>query len=233
MKFSPELQLGTFLRRYKRFLADVLVGGDVITMHCANTGAMTNCLVEHSPCWFFDSKNNQRKYPHSLELVTTVTGHLAGINTHRANQLVREALAQSVIKELSCYSTVRSEVNYGNSRVDFVLGTQKDGHACYVEVKSVTYGLDGGLGIFPDAKSERARKHLCELMQIKKSGARAVLLFCVQHNGIEMVSPADNVDPEYGRLLRLAEAEGVELLAYKTVITRDHMVLKAPVAIKL
>jgi sugar fermentation stimulation protein A len=207
------------VKRYKRFLADVLVpGGALITVHCPNTGSMKNCLAPMSPCWYSHSDNPARKYPNTLEIVTTPKGDLAGINTLRANTLVETAMAAGIIRELVGYDRIRREVVYGSekSRVDFVL--EKLGERCYVEVKNVTLMEAEGQGLFPDAVSERGCKHVRELMQMRRQGHRAVLVFCVQHTGIQWVEPADAIDPLYGKTLRQAVAEGVEVLAYKAEI---------------
>lgn len=210
------------LRRYKRFLADIqLLDGQVTTLHCPNTGSMKNCVIENSPCWYSVSDNPKRKYPHTLEVVTTPGGHLAGINTGRANPLVEAALAAGVITELQGYSSLRREVVYGaeKSRIDFLLdGALDDPRPCYVEVKSVTLMEEEGQGLFPDAVSERGSKHLRELITMVQQGHRAVLLFCVQHTGIQWVEPADAIDPIYGGLLREAMSAGVEVLAYQATI---------------
>lgn len=185
MQFSPELRSATFLRRYKRFLVDVrLDNGEEITVHCPNTGRMTNCLVEGSPCWLSDSQNPKRKYRYSLEWVTTQAGYWAGVNTHRANTLVVEAIQNDKISELGIYDALDTEIPYGEekSRIDILLsyGTER----CYVEVKSVTLEGDAGVGYFPDAVSTRGQKHLRELIAVKERGHRAVLFFCVQHTEI-------------------------------------------------
>lgn len=232
MKFEPALQKGTLIRRYKRFLADItLENGQLTTIHCPNTGSMKNCAVAESPCWFSDSKNPKRKYPCSWEVATTSSGHLAGVNTSRSNALVIEAVNAGVIKELSGYDSLSTEVPYGEerSRIDILL--EKENARCYVEVKNVTLGYDDGLGQFPDAVSVRGTKHLRELIAMTQQGYRAVLVFCVQHTGIERVEPADEIDPEYGRTLREAIAAGVEVIAYRAVISPNEITLtdKIPV----
>ncbi len=203
------------VQRYKRFLADVILpSGETITVHCPNTGSMKNCIQPMSPCWYSTSANATRKYPHTLEIVTTPSGNLAGINTARSNALVETAIGDNVISELQGYSNVRREVVYGNekSRIDFLL--ERDSEKCFVEVKNVTLMEAKGQGLFPDAVSERGTKHLRELMQMVRDGHRAVLLYCVQHTGIEWVEPADAIDPLYGKTLREAIACGVEVIAY-------------------
>lgn len=203
------------LKRYKRFLADVLMpDGAIVTVHCPNTGSMKNCITINGPCWYSTAKNPARKYPNTLEVVTTPSGHLAGINTARANELVEFAIRLGVIGELQGYTTLRREVVYGyeKSRIDFLL--ENDEQKCYVEVKNVTLMEQQGQGLFPDSVSERGTKHLRELMLMRSQGYRAVLLFCVQHSGIKWVEPAAAIDPEYDKTIRQAMAAGVEIIAY-------------------
>jgi sugar fermentation stimulation protein A len=211
------------IQRYKRFLADVLLpSGETITLHCPNTGSMKNCIQPMSPCWYSTSVSATRKYPNTLEIVTTSSGDLAGINTSRSNALVEAAIRAGVISELQGYDTIRREVIYGSekSRVDFVL--ERGDEKCFVEVKNVTLMEAKGQGLFPDAVSERGTKHLRELMQMVREGHRAVLLFCVQHTGIEWVEPADAIDPVYGKTLREAIANGVEVIAYGAEIKPEQ-----------
>ncbi|MGS2718159.1 DNA/RNA nuclease SfsA [Eionea flava] len=237
MHFSPPLQPAVLLSRYKRFLADIaLPDGQVTTIHCPNTGAMTRCIVEGSPCWYSVSDNPKRKYPFTLEIVTTPNKGLACIHSARANALVEEALVKGVISELKDYDAIDREVRYGdeNSRVDFLLRSdRRDLVDCYVEVKSVTLGMEGGLGLFPDAVSQRGAKHLRELMVMVSRGYRAALLFCVQHTGISYVSPADAIDSHYGTLLRDAVQAGVEVLVYRAEINPERIQLAAPLPLIL
>ena len=231
MKFDPELQQAVLIKRYKRFLADItLEGGKVITIHCPNTGSMLNCGGEGSRVWFSVSANPKRKYPHTFELVETADGSIACINTQRANQVVCEALLANSIPELAGYESVRREVPFGleRSRVDFLLECHgQDQRPCYVEVKSVTLATEPGHGQFPDAVSARGSRHLRELQRLAESGCRAVLFFCVQHTGIERVSPATLIDPAYAHALEEAIAAGVEVMAWKCrVSSREVSVCK-------
>lgn len=233
---SPLIR-GTFLRRYKRFLADVrLADGSTVTVHCPNTGAMTNCLVPDSPCWLSVSSNPKRKYPHTLEIATTPGRKKAGVNTARANTLVREAIEKGLVKQLAGYRQLTAEVAYGtgSSRIDFLLTDhpRRRGQQCFVEVKNVTYGQSDGRGLFPDAVSVRGCKHLRELAAKALAGERAVLFFCVQHTGIEWVEPADTIDPAYGRALREAAAAGVEVLAYRAKLSAREIILDQEIPVR-
>lgn len=218
-------------KRYKRFLADIsLSDGSELTIHCPNTGSMKNCVIADSPCWYSVSDSKTRKYPQTLEVVSTPSGYLAGINTARANILVEQAIANGVIAELQGYALLKREVVYGEekSRIDFLLANRlDDARACYVEVKNVTLMEADGEGFFPDAISQRGSKHLRELMTMVRQGQRAVLLFCVQHTGIKTVRPADHIDVLYGATLREAKAAGVEVIAYAADILpqQNHIAL--------
>ena len=220
MQLQKKLQEGVLLKRYKRFLADITTqAGESITIHCPNTGSMKNCQEPGSRIWYSDSENPNRKYACTWELVEVDNKHIVGINTGLTNKLVHEAITSNRIIELTTYESIRTEVAYGEqkSRIDLLLeGTAKDPDAlCYVEVKSVSLGLGDGLGSFPDAVTTRGQKHLQELLHMHSLGHRAVLLFCVQHSGIRRIIPADNIDPEYGRLLREVASKGVEVIGYR------------------
>lgn len=232
MKFAPALARGRLLRRYKRFLADVETGDGVVTMHCPNTGAMTGCSDPGSEVWYSASANPARKYPHTLEVVCTPAGRV-GVNTARANALVDEALEQGRVAELAGYAGRRREaaIPDGSGRFDFLL---EDGERrCWVEVKSLTLHTGAGRGAFPDAVSARAAKHVQALALRRQQGDRAVLLFCVQHTGVQLASPADEIDPAYGAALRRAAEQGVEVLAYGCRIQRSAMSLTTPLTVCL
>lgn len=234
MEFHPPLYPARFIQRYKRFMADVrLANGEVITLHCPNTGSMKNCLVPDAPVWYSHSHNPKRKYPCTWEAIEIESGVRVGVNTHGANILVKEAIEQGVIKALQGYSDIRREVGYGEekSRIDFLL--QEGDKRCYVEVKNVTLWEADKVAYFPDAVSARGTKHLRELISVVQNGHRAVLVFCVQHTGVSKVAPADHIDPLYGKTLRLAVKSGVEVLAYQASIAPEAIALKKALPVML
>ncbi|HAK52119.1 MAG TPA: DNA/RNA nuclease SfsA [Gammaproteobacteria bacterium] len=228
------LAKATLIRRYKRFLADVYLDDEQrITVHCPNTGSMKNCVEEGATVWLSRSENPKRKYQYTWEYMQTSRGHYIGINTNRANQLVKEGIESGVVTELRTYPDIKTEVKYGqeNSRIDILL-SGSGLPDCYVEVKSVTLleeAATKGSGYFPDAISERGSKHLRELALVAQSGCRAVLIFCVQHSGIQRVFSADHIDKAYGDTLRMAIDSGVEVLAYKVRFGRSRLKLWRPV----
>lgn len=228
MKFSSPLQPATLIKRYKRFLADItLPNGEEVTIHCANTGAMTGCGSEGDTVWFSTSDNPKRKYARSWELTEKPNGDMICINTAKANHLAKEGIENGLINQLQGYQSLRTEVKYGdeNSRIDILLGDETEG-LCYVEVKSVSLlEPENNMGYFPDTKTLRGQKHLRELITMKQQGHRAVLLFVVQHTGIEHVRPAKHLDKDYSELIVQAIKQGVEVFAYASQINSTQISL--------
>ncbi len=225
MRFAQPLEQGRLVRRYKRFLADIITDeGEALCIHCPNTGSMLNCMSEGARVWFQRSNDPKRKLPGTWELVETPQGRLACVNTARANPLVEEALLNGQIAELAGFTTLKREVAYGveNSRVDFRLDYA--GTAAFVEVKSVTLGFaETPVAAFPDAVTTRGARHLRELATLARAGVRAVQLYCVNLSGIEAVRPAEEIDPAYAAALREAQAAGVEVLAYGVDISVEEL----------
>ncbi|WP_318357593.1 DNA/RNA nuclease SfsA [Enterobacter sp.] len=232
MQFSPPLQSALLIQRYKRFLADVVTPtGETLTLHCPNTGAMTGCATPGDTVWYSTSENPKRKYAHTWELTQTQQGAIICVNTLRANILAKEAIIEQRLPGLTGYSSLKSEVKYGDeqSRIDFLL--QAEGcRNCYIEVKSVTLA-ENEQGYFPDAVTLRGQKHLRELMSVAASGDRAVLLFAILHSAIERFSPARHIDAKYAQLLKEAQRKGVEILAYKAELSAKNMTLRMPLPI--
>lgn len=220
----PTLTSGILIQRYKRFLADILLpNGEQITIHCPNTGAMTGCANAGDTVWFSTSDNPKRKYAHTWELTQTQAGDFICVNTQRANQLVAEALENNWISELADYTEILPEQKYGeeNSRVDFLL-KQQGLPDCFVEVKSTTLLTENGIGMFPDAKTERGQKHLRELTTIAQQGQQAVIFFAILHTGIERFEVAKQIDPKYAELFNVALSEKVQALVYKANVQIEN-----------
>lgn len=239
MKFDPPLERVTLLRRYKRFMADVVrADGSEITVHCPNTGSMKNCVLgEPQQALISDSGNPKRKYRHTLEALQVAHGHWAGVNTSRTNALVEEAVRAARVAELNPQDGVEREVKYGDSRFDLALGERHDPHT-FIEVKNVTLGpgpgdSDDGVIAFPDSVTQRGQKHLQTLMKVAASGKRAVLFFCVQHSGATTARPADEIDARYGELLREAVGAGVDVLAWRVALSEAEFRVERPLPVLL
>jgi sugar fermentation stimulation protein A len=232
LRYPRALVEGRLIRLYKRFLADIQLPDGVITASCPNTGSMMGCCEPGSRVWLSESDSATRKYRHTWELVEVDGEVVVGINTSLPNSLVAEAIAEGTIGELSGYGCVRREVLFGEerSRVDLLLESEGR-EPCYVEVKNVTAAASRGVALFPDCVSDRASRHLRELIRLKALGARPVQLYCVQRGDVKEVRPADGIDFEYGRMLREAIKAGVEVLAYRARVTPGEIRLEEKIPV--
>lgn len=234
MKYPSILQPGKLRRRYKRFFAEVeLDSGEVVVAHCPNTGAMTGLTTPGLRVWLSPQNNPKRKLKWTWEQVETPGGFRVGVNTHRANQLVEEAIHSGPLKQIF-NGIVRREVKIGHSRIDFLIETARQ--KWLVEVKSVTLGPlepPPDIGYFPDAKSERATKHLQTLIDYQTKDMHSVLIFCAQHTGINTVAPAHHIDPEYAFWLSKAATCGVKLIALGCMMDATQIVAHCELPITL
>lgn len=231
MRFEKPLIKAKLINRYKRFLADVRLESDsVITVHCANSGSMKTCLGDEWPVYISDSGNPKRKYLHTLEM--TYNGKCwIGVNTHLANKIVKEAIENGTIKQLTGYSTIRTEVKYSeNSRIDILL--EEDDKRCYVEIKNVSL-VQHGVYRFPDSVTTRGTKHLHDLMKMIEEGHRAVMIYCIQRSDGEFFEPAYDIDPKYSATLKEAISCGVEAYAYIAEVLPEGIELKDEIEIRL
>ena len=224
MRFETNLLSGTLIKRYKRFFADVeLDDGRMVTAHCPNTGKMTGCADPGSRVYLSEHNNPKRKLKFTWEIVINSQGDWIGVNTHKANAIVEEAILAGKIDVFAGYDRLSREVKYGQERSRIDLFLQGVGQLdCYVEVKSVTLKQEG-MGYFPDAVTERGQKHLRELAAIVQDGHRAILFFCVQHTGINEVRAAEHIDPAYAHLCREAVQQGVEVMAWRAAIDPENI----------
>lgn len=216
MKWALPLTEARIHKRYKRFLADVELNDETLTVHVPNTGSMTSCWAPEWRCALSVSDNPNRKMKHTLELTHNGESWI-GVNTANANKLAHEWLKNQLIEGLTGYTSIQPEKKIGNSRIDFYLEGHPESPPCYVEVKSVTLKHEG-VAQFPDAVSERGQKHLLELMELKKQGQRAAMLYIVQREDVKEMRPAHAIDKRYGELLKEAHAAGVEIFVYQCTI---------------
>ncbi len=217
MNFNSPLISGTILKRYKRFFVDVtLEDGSIVTAHCPNTGSMKTCLETSWPCLLSRHNNPKRKLKYGLEMTSNGNTWI-GINTQLPNILVRDSIKNGEILELKGYSNIQSEFKLGKSRIDLYLSNDKED--CFVEIKNVTLIGHNNEALFPDAVTERGKKHLEELISLKKSGKRACMFFLVQREDASSFRPAYEIDPNYSQKLKEAYDLGVEVLVYQASLS--------------
>lgn len=239
MKFHPQLITATLLKRYKRFLADVILpDNSEITIHCPNPGSMLGLNKAGSKVWISKSNNPKRKLPYTLEIIEvendknseTLTKTLVGVNTNIANTIAREAIEAGLISSIPNDATLIPEQRYGeNSRIDFLIET-KNKDLIYLEVKSVTLMRSNtskqelpeqGLYEFPDSVTKRGTKHLEELVKVVQNGHRAIMLFLIQRNDGNKFAIAKDIDPIYFEAFMRAHSAGVEMFCVQCEVTHQ------------
>ena len=220
MDFNKKLVHGKLIKRYKRFLADVILDdGSEVTAHCTNSGSMKSCLEEGAEVWLTPVDDPKRRTRFTWEMIR-IGGDWVGINTSNPNALAFEWVKEGLIPGLQGLSGLKREVKWEDSRFD--LYGEGPGGPCYIEVKNVTL-KEGERALFPDAVTERGRKHLNTLMRVKSAGMRAVMLYVVQRMDVSRFSPASEIDPEYAAVLDKAVRKGVEILVAQARVTPEQI----------
>jgi sugar fermentation stimulation protein A len=219
MEFATPLVPARLVRRYKRFLADVLLdNGTQVVAHCANPGSMMGLAVPGAKIWLEPNDDPKKKLKYGWRLIDHDNGHFTGVDTSIPNRVLKDALQSGMVPGLASYAQVRAEVPYGgNSRVDFLL-TGAGQPDAYVEVKSVTLSRQPGLAEFPDTVTARGARHLAALAEVAAAGHRAVMFYMVQRTDCQTVTLAADIDPAYARAFRAAT--GVEVIAMDCAIDR-------------
>ncbi|MFV0507060.1 MAG: DNA/RNA nuclease SfsA [Bacteroidales bacterium] len=223
MIFENKLVRGILIKRYKRFLADVMLcDGSVVTVHCTNSGSMKTCIEEGAEVYLSDINNPKRKTRYTWEMIK-IGASWVGVNTLNANKVAYELIENRSIRGLDCYNYIKQEVKFEDSRFDIFAKNDKE--QCFIEVKNVSM-KDGDYAVFPDAVTARGQKHLQTLLRVKASGIRAVMLYIVQRSDVCKFAPASNIDPKYAELLGNVHRKGVEVYVAQTKVSPSGIFLK-------
>lgn len=230
MVFDKDITCVEFVRRPNRFQGYVLIGGKEELVHVPNTGRCKEILIPGCNVLIRAENGANRKTRFSL--IAGYKGNkLINIDSQVPNKIVEEALKNRKIPDLEKYIQIFREKTFGNSRFDFKL-INEDGEEYYLEVKGVTLE-EGGNARFPDAPTERGRKHLLELVEVKNTGRGAGVLFVIQMDNIKSFRPNDETDKDFGDALRFAKENGVDIFAYGCDVTENSITLKNIVEVML
>ena len=231
MIFNKKLISGEFVKRYKRFFVDVKINNKIITAHCPNTGSMMGLLSANNKVWLSKSENPERKLKYTLQIIENKKS-MVGVNTHLTNKIVLEALEENSIKELKNLDNIKSEVKFGkNTRFDFLIS--KNNKKIFVEVKIVTLSMKKGVAEFPDAVTARGLKHISELINASKRGFETYLLFLIQRNDCNQFKIAQDIDPDYYKLLTEAAKKKLNIICYDCKFSPKGIKLNKNIKFKL
>lgn len=230
MKYNKNIFEAKFIKRPNRFNAHVLFNNEEIVVHVPNTGRCKEILAPDCTVLLREELNPNRKTKYDL-IAAYKDDILISIDSQIPNKVVKEALENASVDNLKCYPNILTEKTFGDSRFDFKLSND-NGDEYYLEVKGVTLEEDGHCR-FPDAPTERGIKHLLELIEVKKSGRGAGVMFLIQIDDVKSFRPNDETHPAFGDALRLAYDNGVDIFAYSCKVTKDGITLDKPVDIIL
>lgn len=236
MEFPSQLTQAVLLKRYKRFLAEIILNNqEHRIIYCPNTGTLSGCDVLGSRVWFSHTKNPRRRFPDTWELVEVDGGNLVCVNPQHVKPLLLEGIASGTISELQGYVPHAEEGDFTlREGCDLLLEkTVGDGKIdkAYVVMRAVVLGDEVHRGFYPDTATPTGIEQLKSLIRLQHQGARTVLMYCVLHTGISRVFPADHIDPDYGDWLRRAALSGVEIVGYRVDISFDRIFVASKIEV--
>ena len=225
MKFTNTLIKGKLIKRYKRFFIDIKVNNKILTAHCPNTGSMLGLLDQGNDVWVSKNDDPKRKLKFTLEIIK-VGEKMIGVNTHRANKIVKHGLENKLIKELVSSKNIQAEYKYSeDTRFDFLCDNK------LLEVKNVTL-IRKNIAQFPDAITERGTKHLIKLKEYIKKKFKPFVLFLTQIEDIDVFCIAKDIDKIYYKNYLIAKKAGVKFIAYRCLINSKEIKIKEKIKIK-
>lgn len=229
MRYTNEIIEGIFVARPNRFIAHVIVQGKEEIVHVKNTGRCREILIEGTTVYLERASNPNRKTKYSL--IAAYKGDmLINIDSQIPNAVIAEAVEQGKLRGISNPHYVKREVTFGKSRFDvYYEAVDKKG---FVEVKGATLEKEG-VAMFPDAPTERGRKHVLELIEAVKEGYEGTVLFLVQLKGVAYFTPNSEMDQDFADALKLASTKGVNVLAYQCIVSKDEITITDEIEVRL
>ena len=234
MNGSERMKYGKIVRGFlhkkvNRFIAEVFIDGVIEEVHIKNTGRLRELLVPNAEVFLEFSNNPNRKTRFSL--VAVMKGNcLVNIDSQAPNVVVFEALKAGEIPEIGLVDRLKREVSYGDSRFD--LYYERKGEKGFIEVKGVTLEVNG-VAMFPDAPTVRGTKHVMELVKARQEGYRTTVLFVIQMKSCQSFIPNKEMDEDFANAWIEASQQGVQILAYDSIVKEDELSLDQSVSVKL
>lgn len=218
---------GIFINRPNRFIANVLINGEIEQVHVKNTGRCKEILIEGTQVYLEKSNNPNRKTKYSL-ISAYKNEVLINIDSQVPNQVIYDAIMDNKIQRLQNIDVLKREITYGNSRFD--LYYEKGEEKGFIEVKGVTLEKDG-LSMFPDAPTERGTKHINELIQTIEDGYNSYIIFLIQMDNIKRFTPNEIMDEKFSQALKEAKKIGVNILSFNSRVLADEIIINEEIRV--
>lgn len=229
MKYNKVVE-GLFLKRPNRFIAEVLIDGKEETVHVKNTGRCKELLLPKAKILLEDCSHNlNRKTKYSV-IAVWKDNMLVNMDSQVSNKVVFDALENGKVTDIPHISNIKREVTFGKSRFDIYF-EDKDEKG-FIEVKGVTLEKDG-VSMFPDAPTARGTKHVLEMIEAVKEGYKGVIFFLIQMKGPKLFRLNWEMDPKFSDAVKLASENGVEIIAYDSIVSPDGISIGNKIKIDL
>jgi len=228
VEIKGNLLEGIFVKRINRFIAHILIEDQIEVVHVANTGRMRELLLEGAKVIVRKVDNPNRKTNYDL-LMVYKNGTLVLIDSKMPNVIIEKALKEGQLEDFGDYDYIKREVSYGNSRFDIGLSNKSEN--VLIECKCATLVKENNLASFPDAPTERGRKHVYELIEAKGQGYRAAVFFIIQRDDAKTFTPNRDMDPDFADAVKLACEAGVEIYAYICSVSLKEIRIKKKIPV--
>ncbi|WP_407313649.1 DNA/RNA nuclease SfsA [Desulfosporosinus sp. SB140] len=223
------VKVAKFIKRPNRFIAHVIVDNHEEIVHVKNTGRCKELLLEGAVVVLERAKNTERKTKYSIVAVYKGDA-LINIDSQIPNMVVYHGIKEGKIKDFHDVTTLSKETVYGNSRFDLYFETKEQ--KGFIEVKGVTLENEG-IAMFPDAPTQRGRKHIYEMIKAVEEGYAGFIFFLIQMKKVNYFTPYEIRDPEFAKALKHASEKGVTILAYDSIVYEDEITIGSPVEVRL
>lgn len=214
------LHEAVFIKRINRFLAEIQWEDTIHNAHVPNTGRMKELLIEGTRIIVRPIQDENRKTKFDLLMVRKGNSWVA-IDSKLPNVILETAFRNHQIDYLKDYDFLKREVKYGQSRIDLLLNREKE--LAFIEAKCVTYVRENLVASFPDAPTERGRKHIVELMNVVKENMRGIVIFVIQREDALYFTPNRERDPQFAAVVEEASKAGVEFYAYTCRVSKNKV----------
>ena len=230
MKIPGPLIKGSFVDRPNRFLTIVKIKNRYVESQLPDPGRLKEILTPGRVLFLRKHSSNIKRKTKFTTVLTDINGELVSLISSLPNQFVKECIELNQLSFLNGLKIKKQEISYGKHRFDFLL--MKNKKQFYLEVKSVTY-VKNRVAKFPDAITERGKKHVNELCSLSKQGFQTGIIFVVQRSDADIFQPMWDRDPKFCNALYKAKEYGVNIWCIKAKLTKREMTFISEIPINL
>lgn len=215
LKSFGNIEKAKFIERPNRFKAICEKDGKLVTCHVADPGRLKEIFIKGREVLVVKNKPDL-KTDYKL-LAVNVENEWVLLNTSIHSKIGEEAIKRGVLGFIP--EKIQKEVRFGKSRLDYLINEK-----IFVELKGSNLLLENKC-FFPDAPTERGARHLEELIEAKKQGYDAVILF-MGIRRCNCFSPYKELDFKFYKTFKKALKEGVKFKGFKIRLNIEDLTVR-------